>query len=170
APPAVEAARGALPGLLREAGAPDGVRIEDKALAVAVHTRRAADPEAALARLRDPLGALADELGLAAEPGRLVVELRPPGADKGAALTGLVRERAARSVLFCGDDLGDLAAFAAVGSLRAEGIPGCAVASASAESPRVAAAADLAVDGPDGIVALFTALARQLGQAPRPVR
>jgi hypothetical protein len=36
------------------------------------------------------------------------------------------------------------------------------VASASAESPQVAAEADLAVPGPDGIVALLTAIAGQL--------
>ncbi len=109
-------------------------------------------------------------LGLAAEPGRFVIELRPPGVDKGAALTSLVRERAARSVLFCGDDLGDLPAFAAVRALRERGVPGCAVASASPESPQVAAAADLVVDGPDGVVDLLAALAAELGHAGRPVR
>ena len=169
-PPGVDAARAALPGLLTEAGAADGTWIEDKTHALAVHTRRAADPDAALARLSGPLGELAGRLGLAAEPGRFVIELRPPGVDKGAALTGLVRERAARSVLFCGDDLGDLPAFAAVRALRARGVPGCTVASASPESPRVAAAADLVVDGPDGIVALLAALAAELGHAGRPVR
>ncbi|MGB6578883.1 MAG: trehalose-phosphatase, partial [Streptosporangiaceae bacterium] len=99
------------------------------------------------------------------EPGRFVIELRPPGVDKGTALTGLADERAARSVLFSGDDLGDLPAFAAVRSLRAGGIPGCAVASASAESPQVAAEADLVVAGPGGIVALLAAIAGQLGPA-----
>ena len=174
-PPAVEAARAALPGVLREAGAPDGTWVEDKAHSVAVHTRGTADPEAALGRLRAPLGELAARLGLAAEPGRFVLELRPPGVDKGTALTGVAGERAARSVLFCGDDLGDLPAFAAVRSLRAAGIPGCAVASASAESPQVAGAADLVVAGPDGIVALLAAIARRLrdepaaGRAPGPL-
>ncbi len=163
ATPAVQAARRALPGVLRQAGAPDGTWIEDKTHAVAVHTRGTADPEAALRRLRGPLGELADGLGLAAEPGRFGIELRPPGVDKGTALTGLAAERAARSVLFCGDDLGDLPAFAAVRSLRAGGIPGCAVASASAESPQVAAEADLVVAGPGGIVALLAAIAGQLG-------
>ena len=162
ATPAVEAARGALPGVLRAAGAPDGTWVEDKAHAVAVHTRGTADPEAALRRLRDPLGELAARLGLDAQPGRFVIELRPPGVDKGTALTGLAGERAARSVLFCGDDLGDLPAFAAVRALRADGIPGCAVASASAESPQVAAEANLVVPGPDGIVALLAAIAGQL--------
>ena len=162
APPAVEQARAALPGVLRAAGAPDGTWVEDKEHAVAVHTRGTADPQAALDRLREPLGELAARLGLAAEPGRYVIELRPPGVDKGSALTGLASERAARSVLFCGDDLGDLPAFAAVRALRADGVPGCAVASASAESPQVAAAADLVVAGPEGVVELLTALAGRL--------
>ena len=162
-PPAIAAARQALPGLLERAGADGGTWVEDKELALAVHTRRAADPEAALRRLAGPLTDLAAGLGLAAEPGRLVIELRLPGTDKGAALTGLVAERGAGSVLFCGDDLGDLPAFAAVRELRAAGLPGCAAASASPESPQVAAAADLVVEGPEGIVALLAALADRLG-------
>ena len=161
-PPAVQAAREALPGVLSRAGAPDGTWVEDKGHALAVHTRRAAAPESALSLLRGPLEDLAARLGLAAEPGRMVIELRPPGVDKGTALTALARERAADPVLFCGDDLGDLPAFAAVRALRAEGIPGCAVASASAESPQAAAAADLVVDGPEGIVALLAAIAAEL--------
>jgi trehalose 6-phosphate phosphatase len=155
----VAMARGALPGLLAAIGAPDGTRLEDKGSALAVHTRQAPDPEAALARLRDPLAALAADAGLMLEPGRFVLELRPPGADKGAALRALASERAARSVLFCGDDLGDLAAFAAVTDLRAAGVPGCTVASRSPESPRVAAAADLVAEGPTGVVSLLSALA-----------
>ena len=162
-PPGVEQARQALPGLLASADAADGTRIEDKRHALAVHTRRAADPGAALDRLRGPLTELAGRVGLAAEPGRFVLELRPPGTDKGAALTGLVRERAAGSVLYCGDDLGDLPAFKAVRELRDAGVPGCAVASASPESPQVAVAADLVVDGPDGVVGLLAALARKIG-------
>jgi trehalose 6-phosphate phosphatase len=162
-PPAVQAARQEIPGVLSQAGAADGIWVEDKGHALAVHTRRTADPETALRLLRGPLGDLAARLGLAAEPGRMVIELRPPGMDKGVALTGLVAERAADPVMFCGDDLGDLPAFAAVRALRAEGIRGCTVASASAESPAVAAAADLVVQGPDGTVALLAAIAAELG-------
>ena len=164
APPSVEAARRALPGALREARATEGTWVEDKGEALAVHTRRTADPEVTLRALRGPLGELAARFGLAAEPGRMVIELRPPGADQGTALTDLVRERAARSVLFCGDDLGDLPAFAAVRAMRGAGVPGCAVASRSAECPPVADAADLVVDGPDGTVALLAAIARQLAR------
>jgi trehalose 6-phosphate phosphatase len=164
-PDGVAVARQALPGLLAVAGAADGTRLEDKGNALAVHTRQTADPEAALARLSEPLAALAADTGLTLEPGRFVLELRPPGIDKGAALRALASERAARSVLFCGDDLGDLAAFAAVRDLRAAGVPGCTVCSRSLESPQVAEAADLVVDGPSGVVRLLTALADAIGGA-----
>jgi len=165
-PPAIAAARQALPALLQQAGADEGTWVEDKELALAVHTRRAADPQATLDRLAGPLTDLAADLGLAAEPGRLVVELRAPGTDKGGALRALVAERDAGSVLFCGDDLGDLPAFAAVRELRAAGLPGCAAAAASPESPQVADAADLVVDGPEGIVALLAALGTTVRSAP----
>jgi trehalose 6-phosphate phosphatase len=93
-----------------------------------------------------------------------VLELRPRGSDKGQALRALARERGARAVLFCGDDLGDLAAFAALRDLRAEGVPGCAVASRSPESPKVAAAADVVVEGPPGVVELLSSLAAHYGR------
>jgi trehalose 6-phosphate phosphatase len=161
-PPGVQAVREALPGLLAAARAPEGTAVEDKGTALAVHTRRAADPGAALELLREPLSRLADRAGLTMEPGRMVLELRPSGMDKGTALRRLAAERAARSVLYCGDDLGDLAAFAAIRVLRSAGLPGCCVASESAESPQVAEAADLVVDGPAGIVRFLSGLAGTL--------
>jgi trehalose 6-phosphate phosphatase len=166
-PPGVQAVREALPGLLAELAAPEGTTVEDKGTALAVHTRNTADPAAALALLRGPLGRLADSAALTLEPGRLVLELRPAGTDKGTALRELVRERAARSALFCGDDLGDLTAFAEIRRLRADGIPGCAVASESAETPQVAEAADVVVEGPPGIVRFLSALAEVVLFIPR---
>jgi trehalose 6-phosphate phosphatase len=155
----VEAARAELPGLLAVAGAPDGTRIEDKGHAVAVHTRQAADPQAALDRLRDPLAGLAARHGLAVEPGRMVIELRPQGMDKGQALHSLVQQRRPSAVMFCGDDLGDVAAFDAVRALRGDGVSGLTVFSGSAEVTALAGRADLVVDGPDGVVALLGSLA-----------
>ena len=119
---------------------------------------RAADPDAALAGLRGPLEALAERTGLALEPGRRVIELRPPGMDKGVALTELARQRGARSVLFFGDDLGDLAAFAAVRALRADGIPGATVVSSAPESQLSPDEGDLVVDGPDGVAEFLNSL------------
>lgn len=157
-PDGVSVVRAELPAVLAAAGAPDGSRIEDKGTALAVHTRQAADPQETLEKLREPVERLARQTGLTVEPGRFVLEIRPAGTDKGGALTRLVRERDAGSVVFCGDDLGDLPAFAALRALRAEGVPGCAVASRSPESPQVAAAADLVVDGPAGIVRFLSSL------------
>jgi trehalose 6-phosphate phosphatase len=157
-PPGVARARERLPALLAAAGAADA-RVEDKDHAVAVHTRNAADPAGTLARLKGPLAELAGDTGLVCEPGRLVIELRPPATDKGSALRGLVEERGARADMFCGDDLGDLAAFAAVRELRAAGRPGLTVCSASGEVTRLAEEADLVADGPGGIAALLAALA-----------
>jgi trehalose 6-phosphate phosphatase len=169
-PPGVATARARLPELLAEAGAPEGTRIEDKGSALAVHTRRTADPAAALAAVADPLADLAAATGLTLEPGRLVIELRPPGMDKGSALTALAAERKSAAILFAGDDLGDLPAFGAVRALRAAGHPGLTVCSASGEVSELAAEADLVVAGPGEVAALLSALARSLAASPRPAR
>jgi trehalose 6-phosphate phosphatase len=164
-PPGVAAARAQLPEVLAAAGAPEGTWTEDKDDALAVHTRRTAEPGPALERLREPLAALAGRTGLAAEPGRMVIELRPPGSDKGKTLTNLVHERTASAVMYCGDDLGDVPAFQAVARLRRDGIGGLAVCSQSAEVTALAELADLVVDGPDGVVRLLDGLAAAF-QAP----
>ncbi|MEV0225774.1 trehalose-phosphatase [Streptomyces sp. NPDC050704] len=160
--PGVAAVRAELPGFLDDIGAWRGTWIEEKGRAVAVHTRRAQDPQAAFEALRDPLAELAARHGLIVEPGRLVLELRPPGMDKGVALSEYVRDVGAESVMYCGDDLGDLPAFAAVDKLRSEGVPGLLVCSGSNEVTELAERADLVVDGPEGLVRLLEGLAAQL--------
>ena len=158
-PPEVTLARDRLPGILARVGAPDGIRVEDKGHALVVHTRQAADPQAALALLTAPLGEFAAEVGLDAKPGRLVIELRPDGVNKGAALTTLIAERDPAAVLFAGDDLGDLPAFEAVRAARAAGRAGVTVCSASDEVTALAGHADLVVAGPAGVAALLVTLA-----------
>ncbi len=170
ASPGIETVRRRLPALLESLGAPQGTAIEDKGRSLAVHVRRTADPSAAFALVEQPLRSLADELGLLVEPGRMVLELRPPGADKGAALRALVEEAGPSVVAFVGDDLGDLAAFAAVEELRSTGLPGLLVCSGSTEVSDLAERADLVVDGPAGVVALLDALADELSPTPLPGR
>ncbi|MDX3094423.1 trehalose-phosphatase [Streptomyces sp. ME01-24h] len=160
--PGVTAVRAELPGVLDAIGAWRGTWVEDKGRAVAVHTRRTQDPQAAFEALSGPLRELADRHGLIVEPGRMVLELRPPGMDKGVALNDYLREVGAGPVLYAGDDLGDLAAFGAVEKRRADGLPGVLVCSGSAEVAELAARADLVVDGPEGVVALVDALADAL--------
>ena len=149
--PAVAVLRDRLPPLL----APEGAVLEDKGLALVVHTRPAADPAGALERLTDPVRELAAAAGLEVHPGRLVLELRPPGFDKRGALRSLC-DPPPSAVLFAGDDVGDLPAFDAVDELRALGVPGVLVCSASEEGPvQLRERADVVVDGPDGVVRLL---------------
>lgn len=159
-PPGVDEARLKLAKILQTA--PDGVVVEDKGHALAVHTRRAAEPEVTLERLRSIIAALAERSGLVVEPGRLVLELRPPGMDKGASLRALVAERGAEAVLYAGDDLGDLAAYDAIEALRKDGKAGVKVCSSSDEVTALAERADLIVDGPEGVVDLVESLTEQL--------
>jgi trehalose 6-phosphate phosphatase len=161
--PGVAAVRAELPGLLDTIGAWRGTWIEEKGRAVAVHTRRAEDPQAAFEALREPLAGLAARHGLIVEPGRMVLELRPPGMDKGVALSEYVGETGAEAVMYAGDDLGDLPAFAAVDELRSDGTPGLLVCSGSDEVTELAKRADVVVDGPTGVVQLLRTLARRLG-------
>ncbi|MFI5998916.1 trehalose-phosphatase [Streptomyces sp. NPDC051366] len=163
--PGVAAVRAELPGFLDSIGAWRGTWIEEKGRALAVHTRRAEDPEAAFAALREPLAELAARHGLMVEPGRAVLELRPPGMDKGVALTEYLAETGAEAVLYAGDDLGDLAAYAAVEKLRTDGMPGLLVASGSAEVPELASRADLVLNGPQEVVAFLATLAEAIRSA-----
>jgi trehalose 6-phosphate phosphatase len=156
----VAAARVEVAAALAAAGS--SARLEDKRLSIAVHTRQTPDPAGELARLREPLLEIADRCGLVAEPGRYVLELRPPGMDKGGALLALARERSATAVLYAGDDLGDLAAYDAIDTLREAGVPGVTVCSGSAEVTALAERADIVVDGPAGVVALIDDLASAL--------
>ncbi|CAM3052264.1 trehalose-phosphatase [Propionibacterium acidifaciens] len=145
------------------AGEPvEGARLEDKGLAVGVHTRSCADPAAALGALEPGLRALADELGLVVEPGRNVVELRSSALTKGDAVRGLVGEFEPAALAFCGDDAGDIAGFDAVRAWRGEGRPGAVVVSGSVEVPALAERADVLCAGPAGIAAWLGSLADRL--------
>ncbi|MBO1337900.1 trehalose-phosphatase [Streptomyces sp. VRA16 Mangrove soil] len=159
--PGVASVRSELPGVLAALGQWHDTYVEEKGRAVAVHTRRAPDPQGAFEALRAPLTDLAARHGLIVEPGRMVLELRPPGVDKGVALTEYVREVGAESVLYAGDDLGDLPAFAAVEKLRSDGVPGVLVA-ADTVIAELAERADLVLDGPEGVVGLLRELAARL--------
>lgn len=161
---------GEVPALLRRADA-ESAHLETKGLAVAIHTRRAADPEAMFERLIAPLTASARAHDLVVEPGRLVIEVRAPGMDKGLAVRDLVESWDATAMLFAGDDLGDVEAFEALRDLRAErtGFSSRVVSAHVGQGPEtLLALADEAVDGPDGVVALLSDMVERLGpEAPR---
>ena len=153
-----------LPKILDEEGMADAY-LEEKGLAVAVHTRRLPDPAAAQQRLTPVLTRLAKQHGLAIEPGRMVLEVRAPGMDKGAAVRTLQKELRADAMAFVGDDLGDLPAFEAVADLRRGGMVGLLVCSGSDEQQALVELSDILVDGPDGVMELLRQLAADAAAA-----
>jgi trehalose 6-phosphate phosphatase len=157
APPGLGGIEGELPGLLAAADAITAIP-EHKGLALAVHTRRMDDPAGALERIREVLEPAAERWGLVLEPGRFVLEVRAPGHDKGRTVRDLVTSLGPSTVVYIGDDLGDIPAFEAVAALRAEGMSGLLVCSASDEEPALLELADVAVPGPDGVMDLLAEL------------
>jgi trehalose 6-phosphate phosphatase len=155
-PESIEALRAELPEVVTSGGDPD-VWIEDKGLSLVVHARTSSDPDAALARLAEPVTSLAKRLGLEVHPGSDVLEIRVPGYDKAAALARLATGR--RAVLFLGDDLGDLPAFAEVRRLRDAGLLAYSVAVRSSGVSQLEGAADVDVPDPAAAAQLFSALA-----------
>ena len=128
---------------------------ERKPLSVSFHFRRADDQDAARAYLTRVADA-AEAEGLVPRWGRMVLEVRPPvAADKGTAVRTLVTRAGVRRALYAGDDRTDLDAFHGLDGLEL----GVRVAVRSAEAPpELLAAADLVIDGTDGVLGLLRRL------------
>lgn len=138
----------------------DDVHIEEKGLAVALHTRKSAP--GTFEKILDPVEQIAKELDLAVEPGRHVIEVRSVGSDKGLAVRELLEKTGATQVVYIGDDLGDRPAFDAIKAMRADGLRGHLLCSASAEQQALVPLADVVLDGPDGVAQWLTDLAAAL--------
>lgn len=143
-------------------GEAPGAHLEDKGRALAVHTRRMADPQGAFNAFEPQIRGVADRFDLTVEPGRLVWELRSSSTDKGDALRELVEDFSPGAVLMAGDDLGDLAAFAELDLLRERGTHTCALVSGSVEQPELARRADVLAEGPAGVAQWLEDLAGKL--------
>jgi trehalose 6-phosphate phosphatase len=135
-----------------------GAHLEDKRYAVAVHTRRVADPGRWAGSIDQAAARVAARHGLEVVPGRMVWELRPQvHSDKGHAVRRVAAESGAGALVVVGDDLGDLPGFAAAAELGG----GLRVAVRSAEAPaELLGTADLVVDGPEGVRDLLERLLR----------
>lgn len=95
-----------------------GTLLEDKGLTLALHYRTAPHAATAAAALaRDVAAGSGGALVLL--EGKMVLELKPPGVDKGQAIAQLMRERpfVGRRPVFAGDDVTDEAGFATVDQL-----------------------------------------------------
>ena len=142
-------------GPLREFAESVDWPVEDKGLAIVFHYRQAEDEKAALAVLRG-VAQRATALGLQAQFGRKVLEVRPPvAADKGTAVRTLLEQRGLRRALYAGDDTTDLDAFRGLDALDVA----VRIAVASAEGPpALREAADLVVESPAQLVELLRRL------------
>ncbi len=140
----------ALPDIRRrlEAFASDhpSALVEDKGSAVAVHFRL--DPaldKAAEAVVRAAVAEAGE--GLSVQPGKMVYEIRPDGADKGRALTAFMQEPAfrGRRPVAVGDDLTDESMF------RAARDAGGLAFRVGAAPPGHASAAEVGFEGPEAV-------------------
>jgi trehalose 6-phosphate phosphatase len=97
------------------------VLVETKPHGAALHYRLAPAEEAGAVALA---GDLATSLGLHLQPGKMMIEVRGRGSDKGDAVRALMREPAfAGSIpFFIGDDFTDEPAFEACAGLGGAGI------------------------------------------------
>lgn len=147
-----------LPRVMEAASEVPGTLVEPKGSNLAIHYRLAADPEVARFTLLEALRPLAEGTGLRLIEGKRVLELVPSTAPS----KGDVVERAGTgmdALLYAGDDLADLEAFAAADRLAVGGAYVVKVAVRSAESPEpLLAAADMVVQGPAGLVELLGSL------------
>lgn len=98
-----------------------GLLVEDKPVGVALHYRLAPNYAASAGELA---GRLATEHHLRLQPGKMMVEVRSGAADKGSALTLLMREpeMASARPVFLGDDDTDEPAFLSAANLGGYGI------------------------------------------------
>jgi trehalose 6-phosphate phosphatase len=149
---------------IEAAAAAVGAWVEPKGAAAAVHFRGLEDPEAAETASAGALAVVAASHDLEIVPGKRILELTPAGRSrKGGAVERIARERGLDGVLFAGDDVGDLDAFAALDRLRGRGLWTYGVAARGPDTPSdVVAAADLVVDGPHGVAALLATIADEL--------
>lgn len=133
-----------------------GAEVEDKGVSVAVHVRRAADPDAAAADLRPALEVVAEAHGLTVFEGKRVIELAPPGSRKAAVVQQLIARVRPEAALYAGDDAEDLEAFASLADAK---VPMCRVAVTGSGTPeRLIEVADVHVDGPEVLVGLLRTL------------
>lgn len=141
-----------------------GAWVEPKGAAAAVHFRALENPEAAETASSGRLAVIAATHDLEVVPGKRILELAPAGRPrKGGAVERIATDRDLAAVLFAGDDVGDLDAFAALDTLGTRGLWTCAIAAGGRETPaEVLAAADLVLEGPSGVAALLASIADEL--------
>lgn len=141
---------------LELAGRHEGLWVEEKTGALALHYRQAPDLgaqcRATLARALE----LSHDHGLVLLEGKMVIEVKPAGIDKGTAVRSFLAEApfAGHAALFAGDDITDEAGFDMVQQLGGAGV-------------KVGAGASIAqfrIDGPGALLAALDQVVQTLSR------
>lgn len=155
--------RRALDGFNRKVGRliarQPGVWLEPKPGSTSVHYRGAPD---AGPRLRAEVIPIANQYGLAATIGRMVVEVRPMRADKATALAVLISGLQPKAVVYAGDDEPDLSVFRLLCQSPRRHLT---VGVGSDERPLSRFSdCDLVVEGPEGMTVFLRQLLERLAR------
>ncbi len=145
-----------------EARVPPDLVEKKSGISVVVHWRPAPERGEEFTKLAREI---ATRHGLGQLDSRMAIELRPPiDVDKGVPVRSLVE--GFDTGAYAGDDYGDLPAFAALADAVTEGRLEHAIrigVTSNEAPPELAAAVDVVVDGPPGLLALLTRVADALG-------
>jgi trehalose 6-phosphate phosphatase len=144
-----DAAAQAMQRLRRTLPSMEGVEVEDKDPAFAVHYRQARDAGEAQDRLKAWLETLPDMLD--AVWGKKVVELRPQGLTKGTAVRRIAADHPERTPVYLGDDTTDEDAFEALDAMADDDTPAPVTVKIGPEDEPTAARYRL--PDPDAVVA-----------------
>jgi trehalose 6-phosphate phosphatase len=98
-----------------------GLLVEEKPAGVALHYRQAPGQAQSVGEF---MARIAEQTGLSLLHGKMVAELRPPGADKGTAIRAMMAEPpfAGARPVFVGDDITDEDGFQMVSEMGGAGI------------------------------------------------
>jgi trehalose 6-phosphate phosphatase len=157
-PEQIHRLRRVLPSVVDATVSDPNVWVEDKRLSLVVHTRLAAEPLALQSALVGPLAEVAAEHDMEVHLGKEVLELRLRGIDKATALERLVHP-ACRALVYAGDDVGDVPAFASVRRWRERtALPGITIGVVAECSSPIAGEADWEVGSTAELISTLRAL------------
>ena len=141
------------------------VHLEEKEVSFALHYRECKDRHAARRQLLELAAPIASRSGAKIVEGKQVLEIVPLALpDKGTAVRHLLDQHRVQGAVYFGDDIGDVAAFRELRSLRETfGLETLVVAVVDAETDdAVIENADLTLNGVDEVEDVLSALAARL--------
>lgn len=164
-PDGMKALREEVPAVVDATVSDPEVWIEDKRLSLVIHTRLGTQPSALQVALAGPLTELAVKHHMELHLGKDVLEFRLQGMNKATALDRLVGA-SCRALLYAGDDVGDVPAFASVRRWRDRtALPGITIAVVPDAGSPIVGEADREVRDTAELTGLLRTLGRHHAQS-----